>query len=199
MPVVITIDQRRSRSSENRAMGWANELNERFWVDLTLPFVVTVGDEIQGVTPEPGVAIEILLEGVRSRSWWLGLGLGRIETPVGESAARSRGPAFYEARKAVESAKRSRYGFAVEATDAEAAREIQTVIDLLAFVVKRRGNDPQRWRAIELAWNGSSTVEIGRALGITQQAASKRLLNAGVEEERAGRQLAEKMMRTAMQ
>lgn len=198
MPAVITIDQRRSRSSENRAADWANALNERFLPELTLPFGVTVGDEIQGVTSEPSVAVEILLDGVRNGNWWLGLGLGRIETPIAESAAHSRGPAFYEARKAVDSAKRSRYGFAVEATDAEAARDIRTVIDLLAFVVKRRGQDPRRWRAVKLARDGSSTVEIGQALGITQQAASKRLLNAGVEEEQAGRLLAEKMMRTAM-
>lgn len=198
MPAVITIDQRGSRTSVNRAMEWAEELNERFGEGLTLPFTPTVGDEIQAVTSRPGIAVEILLEGVRRRQWWLGLGLGPIEAPIGESAARSRGPAFYEARVAVEAAKRSHYGFVVAGTDSDSTRDIQTLIDLLAFVIRRRGQSPRRWQAIELAYEGRSTVQIGQALGISQQAASKRLLNAGVDEEREGRRLAEQLMLSAM-
>lgn len=194
MPAVITIDQRGSRGSEDRATGWARELNAMFSSQYTLPFAPTIGDEIQAVTSDPQVMVEIILRGVQRSAWWLGLGLGRVERPLGDSAAHSRGPAFYDAREAVEQAKRSSYGFAVRANDPRRALDIQTVLELLGFIVRRRGANPKRWRAIEMAHLGASTVEIGKELGITQQAASKRLRNAGLDEEIAGRRLAERLI-----
>jgi SatD family protein len=199
MLAAITIDQRKSRGDvENRAEIWAAELNERFQSELTLPFALTVGDEIQGLLAAPHPIVEILLRGARERLWWLGLGIGDVETPLQQTAARSRGPAFYNAREAVEVAKRSHHGFAVRAEDADIAADLQTVLELVAFLIRRRGHDPKRWQAVELAGRGKSTVEIGKALGITQQAASKRLRNAGFYEEMEGRQLAERLLGEAL-
>ena len=56
-----------------------------------------------------------------------------------------------------------------------------------------------RWQAVELAREGASTVRIGMALGITQQAASKRLRNAGFYEEVEGRKLAERLLSEALE
>jgi hypothetical protein len=198
MPAVITIDQRASRGSEDRASGWAREFNAMFSSRYVLPFAPTVGDEIQAVTGDPQVAVEIALEGVHRGVWWLGLGLGQVEMPLGDSAAHSRGPAFYDAREAVEHAKKAPYGFAVRAADPRLALDIQTVLELLGFVIRRRGHNPKRWQAIELARSGASTVRIGKELGITQQAASKRLRNAGLDEEIAGRRLAERLISMTM-
>jgi SatD family (SatD) len=198
MPAVITIDQRSSRKTENRAVEWAHRLNRRFGPSLILPFAPTIGDEIQAVTSDPEVPVEIVLQGVRDRSWWLGLGLGQVETPLADSAAQSRGPAFYDAREAVEKAKTSLYGFAVRATDPETAEDVQAVFELLGFVIRKRGEDPKRWRAVELAQSGISTVRIGEELGVSQQAASKRLRTAGVDEEIAGRRLAIRLISRSM-
>jgi hypothetical protein len=79
------------------------------------------------------------------------------------------------------------------------ASDIQAVLELIAFLIRRRGQDAARWQAVEMAMAGASTVQIGKALEITQQAASKRLLNAGVYEEMAGRRLAERMIGQAME
>jgi SatD family (SatD) len=199
MFAVITIDQRKSRGApQNRADEWAADLNESFRKELISPFVVTLGDEIQGVTKTPRAIVEIVLGGIQERAWWLGVGIGKVETPLQQTAARSRGPAFYSAREAVEAAKRSHHGFAVRAESDRATSDIQTVLELLAFLIRRRGQDPMRWRAVELAREGHSTVEIGKAFDITQQAASKRLLNAGFYEEVRGRELAERLLREAM-
>jgi hypothetical protein len=199
MLAVITIDQRGSRlASEDWAETWAHSLNSQHREELTLPFTPTVGDEIQGVTISPLVIVEILLGGVRMGDRWLGLGIGTVESPLRKTAGRSRGAAFYRARDAVEAAKKSRHGFAVRAEDPAQATDIQTVLELLAFLIRRRGKDRDRWQAVEMAMAGTSTVRIGKALGITQQAASKRLLNAGVHEEMAGRNLAERMIESAM-
>lgn len=196
---MITIDQRGSRqTSRDWASGWANSLNRQHGEELLLPFTPTVGDEIQGVTIAANTIVEILLGGVRTGGWWLGVGIGTVESPLQKTAARSRGAAFYNARDAVEAAKKSRHGFAVRADDVGLATDIQTVFELLAFLIRRRGQDTNRWKAVEMAMTGASTVQIGRALKITQQAASKRLLNAGVHEELAGRRLAERLLEEAI-
>lgn len=195
---MMTIDQRGSRGSPNRADEWAADLNERFAKELILPFAATTGDEIQGVTKAPNTVVEILLGGIQERAWWLGVGIGNVETPLQQTAARSRGPAFYNARDAVEAAKRSRHGFVVHTENDRLSSDLQAVLELLAFLIRRRGHDLMRWRAVELARENRSTVEIGEALDITQQAASKRLLNAGFYEEVHGRELAERLFREAM-
>ena len=199
MFAVINIDQRKSRkAAENRADEWAADLNANFEDELTRPFVLTLGDEIQGVTGTPRAIVEILLGGAKENAWWLGVGIGKVEMPLPQTAARSRGPAFYNAREAVEAAKRSHHGFAVRAENARLATDIQTVLELLAFLIRRRGHDPMRWRAVEMAKEGKSTVQVGRAFGISQQAASKRLRNAGFYEEVQGRELAERLLAEAM-
>lgn len=198
MFAVLTIDQRRSRkAAQNRADEWAADLNASFEDELLRPFAITLGDEIQGVTGTPRAIVEILLRGVKENAWWLGVGIGDVE--LQQTAARSRGPAFYNAREAIEAAKRSHHGFAVRAEDSRLAADIQTVLELLAFLTHRRGHDPVRWRAIEMAREGKSTVQIGRAFEITQQAASKRLRNAGFYEEVQGRDLAERLLAEAME
>lgn len=196
---MITIDQRKSRGApENRADEWAAALNSDFRDELIRPFTPTLGDEIQGVLATPPPIVEIVLGGVKDQPWWLGVGIGEVETPLEKTAARSRGPAFYKAREAVEAAKRSHHGFAVRGEDESIASDLQTILGLLAFLIRRRGHDPKRWQAVDLAREGASTVRIGKALGITQQAASKRLLNAGFYEEIEGRQLAERLLGEAL-
>jgi len=195
MLAAITIDQRSSRgAAENRADEWAAILNGRYREQLILPFSSTVGDEIQGITGNPSTVVEIAMGGFRENAWWLGVGIGNVEAPLAETAPRSRGPAFYNAREAVEAAKRSHHGFAIRAENSGLATDFQAVMDLLAFLIRRRGQDPMRWQAVELAKEGSSTVEIGKAMGITQQAASKRLRNAGFFEESRGRELAVRLL-----
>jgi hypothetical protein len=99
----------------------------------------------------------------------------------------------------VEAAKKSHYGFAVRATDPGLAADIRATLKLLAFLVQRRGQDPKRWQAVEMAHLGESTASIGHQLGISQQAAWKRLRNAGVDEEIEGRRLAYRLIATAME
>jgi hypothetical protein len=198
MFAVLTIDQRKSReTAENRADEWAADLNASFEDELLRPFATTLGDEIQGVTGTPRTIVEILLRGAKENAWWLGLGIGDVE--LQQTAARSRGPAFYNAREAVEAAKKSHHGFAVRADNSRLAEDVQTVLELLAFLIRKRGKDPLRWRAVEMARQGKSTVQIGRAFEITQQAASKRLRNAGFYEEVQGRELAERLLAEAME
>lgn len=200
MPVVVTLDQRASRESEDLVPSWLEQLNNQFSEDLALPFVRTAGDELQALVEVPETIVEIALRCVVSAQWWVGIGIGGVET-MGASSADSRGPAFYNAREAVEEAKRTRYGFAVVGDDFEQAQCIRASLDLLAFVVQRRGA-PSRskgWEAVELAARGLNTEQIGTRLGISRQAAWQRLKAAGWDEEQDGRWLAARLLAKAME
>jgi hypothetical protein len=199
MLAVVTLDQRSSRGEEDLVPRWLEQLNNTFRNDLRLPFARTVGDEVQGMVEAPDVVLELVMMGLRSEFWWIGIGLGPVETPLGITSADSRGDAFYNAREAVEQAKRSRYGFAVRGEDEERARAAFAALTLLAFVVQRRGRaDSKGWEAVELAARGLNAQQIGERLGISRQAAWERLRVAGWEEEREGRWLTTSLLSLAM-
>ena len=199
MAVVLTIDQRGSRTGPDRVPEWVNNLNREFSNALRMDFARTVGDEMQALASRPYVVADVVLRGVRLEEWWVGVGIGEVEIPLGESPGMSRGAAFYCARDAVGSAKESPYGFAVRSTDGDRAQAITAVLDLLCFVARRRGaNDSRRWEAVDLARGGLSPKQIGAELGISRQAASQRLQTAGWDEEQQGRWLSEWLLSPAI-
>ena len=55
MPITLTIDQRKSRSDDDLVERWVTELNHEFAGRLLLPFVPTVGDELQALTDDASV------------------------------------------------------------------------------------------------------------------------------------------------
>jgi hypothetical protein len=201
MPAVVTLDQRSSRTQPDLVPSWVEELNREFSTDLRLPFVRTVGDELQALAGNPHVIAELVLRGVRLQEWWIGVGLGQVEEPLGASSADSRGPAFYNAREAVDTAKSSRYGFAVVGEDGDHARKIAVSLELLAFIVQRRGSEAnsKSWEAVELARKGLNPTAIGQELGISRQAAWQRLKVAGWDEEWEGRWLTASLLATSME
>jgi len=149
-----------------------------------------VGDEMQALVRDPNVVLDCVIRGVRDREWWVGIGLGEVEHPLGSTAARSEGPAFYNAREAVGRAKGQSYGFALVAPDPDEQDDLEAVLETLGFITSRRGPaDSKRWQAVELASRGLRVGEIGAQLGITWQAASERLKTAGWREEQGQRRL----------
>jgi hypothetical protein len=198
--IALTIDQRRSRGREIAVDDWVMELNAEFRGRLVLPFGATVGDELQGVTEDSRVPVELVLRGARHEHWWVGIGIGPVDLPLRETAARSRGDAFYRAREAVDRAKTHPAGFAVIGASERPAADAETVLALLAFVVAQRGDGPRArktWEAIGMRSEGAGLEEIGRMLNISRQAVGQRLRRAAYEEERSGRELAARLLEAA--
>lgn len=189
MPIVLTLDQKESRQNPDRIEDWQAEINARFHNHLELEFVRTAGDEMQALTADAKLVVEMVLLGIRRDAWWLGIGLGEIEHPLRETAAASRGSAFYNAREAVVEAKESRYGFAVIGDESERANATSAALTLLANLASRRG--ARQWEAIDLRQRGYTQKEAAMELRISPQAVSQRLQAAGWEEECAGRWLVE--------
>lgn len=184
MPVlVLTVDQRDSRSGPDRV---PEALAALAHVPTLLPFERTVGDELQGVVDDPTAlppALEVLL---RADCWNVGIGIGEIEEPLPAQARAGRGSAYLRARSAVTAAKTSPWHLRVVA-DADEARDLESVLWLLAAVVGRRSR--KGWEVVDLADEGLSYEEIGRRLGISQSAVSQRAQAAGLVEGRRAREV----------
>jgi len=85
------------------------QINQDFADELVAGFVITLGDEFQGLLREPGQAVKVLvaLEAVLGEvSVRYGLGWGMLSTELRELAFGMDGPCFYRAREAVGESKR---------------------------------------------------------------------------------------------
>ena len=171
---VVTIDQRRSRTSPDRVESLLADLAGSGTAAATvLRFERTAGDEVQGLIGSPAELVELVLWLVRAGSWSTGVGLGPVRRPLPDSARAGAGPAFEHARAAVERAKRHVEGVAVAGPDAAAARHAEAVLQLLAALVQRRS--PQGWQAVDLVGAGLTQVAAARRLGVSRQAVGQRL------------------------
>lgn len=191
---VLTIDQRGSRRGTDQVPSLLAELATRIpRPEVLLPFVRTVGDEVQGVLTDPGVVVDLVLHLVRTGGWSIGIGAGdgRLADEADGGAPASSGDSFVHARAAVERAKGRTVAnaLAVQADDVVAAARVEAVLQLLASVVRRR-TDTQ-WRALDLLARPDTTgVAVAAALGVTPQNVSKLARDALWQEEQDARAVA---------
>ena len=186
MPValVLTVDQRDSRHSEDRIPETLERLAP---VPTLLPFERTAGDELQGVLDDPDAAMAAVGELLRADEWYVGIGVGRVEEPLPEHSRAGRGPAFLQARSAVTGAKTSPWHVRV-AADHWAGRALESTLWLWAAVLARR--TARGWEVADLVAEGLSYAEAGKRLGISQSAVSQRAQAAGIVEARRAEELA---------
>lgn len=168
--IVLTIDQRRSRSSDDKVEALVKQANAT--VPVVRPFQRTAGDEIQAVMDDASEAIRLAVMMAASGDWSVGIGFGQAETPLPAETRAGRGPAFEFARVAVERAKNTNAHLAVHGPTNEASR-LEAELQLTAAVVSKRR--ATAWEAGTLADEGMTQQQIAVRLGITQQAVSSRL------------------------
>lgn len=178
---VVTADQDDSRRRADDVPALLERLGTS-GVPLVLPFERTVGDEIQALVAEPAAVVDVVAAMTRSGGWALGVGIGPVEHPLPDTARAGRGPAYVQARVAVERAKSTTSGVAVNGVDAESATRAQTCLRLLAGLLARR--TPTGWQAVDLMRGSDRQLDVARELGISAQAVSRRLRVAGFSEER---------------
>src|SRR2546429_4837551 len=86
-------------------------LNKKYAKDILAKFVITLGDEFQGLllsaTPVPDLMWDID-QRFTDRDLRVGVGFGVLTTPIQEEAINVDGPALYNARAAIENARRKR-------------------------------------------------------------------------------------------
>ncbi|TQF68448.1 hypothetical protein FK531_15365 [Rhodococcus spelaei] len=187
---VMTVDQRGSRRDVDRV---APLLEELAAADLLRPFERTAGDEVQAVTDNAALVVDLALELAARGQWSVGIGTGPVETPLPASTRAGRGPAFEAARVAVERAKNLPGSVAVAGS--AATQDAEAALMLLALLVSRRSEAGRS--AVTAMRDGLTQAEAAERLGISKQAVSQRLSVAGWQAEVAGRRLAERLLEDA--
>jgi hypothetical protein len=190
---VLTLDQRASRRAEDLVPGLLDVLNIRRSRDgLLRKFERTAGDEVQGVLSSPAAVVGIVADLIRFDSWNVGLGIGAVVEPLPRSTRAGRGAAFMHARQAVTKAKSSAHHVNVAGDDPRRAEQVETVLWLLATVLRRRSE--RGWEVADLLADGLTRRDVGEKLGISQSAVSQRVQAAGVVEEQRARVLAAQLL-----
>jgi hypothetical protein len=190
---VLTVDQRSSRSTTDVVPELLTTLNRRpRRTGLLRKFERTAGDEVQGVLSEARATIDVIVQLLRADRWYIGLGIGPVDEPLPRSTRAGSGPAFVHAREAVTRAKSSPHNVNVIGSDPHAAEQVETVLWLMASVLRRRSE--RGWAVADLLGEGLTRREIGVKLGISQSAVTQRAQAAGFVEEQRGRVLAVELL-----
>lgn len=187
MPFVLTADRRDSRKHPGELE--MAEHRDRFRAQVPgapLDWQISAGDELQALYSDPRSAVEAVLLLVEAQIWYVGLGVGPVDTPLPSSVSEATGDGFVHARSAVEAAKSSSTDTAVRAAHGVAAAEqADAVLGLLAAVRRRR--TPTARQAAALADRGLAQQQIAQKLQITQSSVSRRLSTALWQEDHAVR------------
>lgn len=180
---VLTVDQRRSRSTPDRVPPTLATLAD---LPVLRAFERTAGDEIQGVLSQPEHLTHVVERLLRDEGWNIGIGIGPVEQPLPAHARAGRGEAYVAARTAVTAAKSSPWHLRVAGEDPR-TRSLETALWLWAAVLSRR--TVRGWEVADLLDDDVSYDEVGRRLGISQSAVSQRARAAGIVEGRRAREL----------
>lgn len=189
----MTVDQAESRTLDDLVEPMLARLDR---VVTILPFTRTVGDEFQGLLAEEMSVVDVTLDLMRSESWHIGIGIGRVDRPLPDDARRARGPAFIAARMAVEAAKREpAHVSVVSAPDVREARDADVALRLVAALRSRRTGPG--WQAVDLMAGGLTQAEIASRLQISRQAVGQRLQAAQWSLESEARPLLARLLAQA--
>ena len=175
-------DMRGSRSAPRRAelqklmeRGLVR-INEEFGERLGAGFVITLGDEFQGLLRKPEEAVRVLvaLDSVFGGDIPIryGLGWGAISTELRELAVGMDGPCFHNAREAVERGKRADRWATVSGFGED--DEVLNGLLWLVGAVRGRRTDVQR-ETVEQVRAARTQREAAAARGVHESSVSQAL------------------------
>jgi hypothetical protein len=190
----VLLDQRASQDAGADLIDdWQAALNLDPTISLVREFERTAGDEMEGLVKDAASLAAIILRALQAGGWWIGIGIGDVETPLPESVRSSQGAAFVLARRAIGLAKgRPRTGRMQRVRILAERRDpgdLEAALMLMAVLFARSGGEGSE--AVKFRAAGLTIVEIGQRLGVSKQAVSQQLLAAHWTEQQAGRRLVE--------
>jgi hypothetical protein len=172
-------------------------LNKKYSRSLLSTFVITLGDEFQGLlssaTPLPDLMWDID-QRFSDRHLRVGVGLGVLTTPLQKVAINIDGPALYYARAAIQTAAEKRSFGGVFLGFGELDPVMNGIARILWF--HRSTLTRRQLGIVELLRQGRSQSEAAEELDISRQAVSKQVASTGwwayTEAESAWRILLER-------
>ena len=194
----------RRQKIQERFKEFIQYLNKKYAEDLLAKFVITLGDEFQGLllsaTPIPDLMWDID-QRFSDRDLRVGVGFGVLTTPIQKEAINVDGPALYNARTAVENARRKRSLGGVFVGFGEADQVMNGIAHLLSF--HRSELAQQQLRIAELMRQGRTHLQAAEQLQISRQAVSKQVRSMGwgayAEAELAWRVFIEKWVNPTLE
>lgn len=185
-----------------------NQINEIYDNDISAKFIITLGDEFQGLLKDNRNLLDIIkyiqkmMHPVRLR---FGIGIGEISTQIfHEAALGADGPAYYAARDAMEELREQERKFRKQAADIYISRyntisfeikEINTILSLIK-VIENKWSDAQRYTIWDMEENGDSQEACAKRMNTTQSTIARRLAEGNyITYERAKRTLEEALSR----
>lgn len=161
------------------------QINAQYRRAIISRFVVTLGDEFQGLVQRaddvPDI-IQDIREGLGRTRVRIVVSRGLLSTPVKKTAVGSDGPVWYAARDAMGSMHRSKqYGTVFLGFD-EVTDSVSTALMGLLTYQWTKLRDSQRETVAALRHTKHDKWEVAEKFGITQQALSNRTRSSGLRE-----------------
>jgi Trp operon repressor len=193
--LAVKMDMVRSRKLKERAkvqerfLKVINELNEKFSSSLAARFVVTHGDEAQGLLKAAHAGslfsiIEYLIYSMPFIHFRFGIGIGTLSTRLQDIAIGMDGEVWQRAKQAIEEVHKSKQFIKFCGFEEFDQQMLGALGDLLLWTMWKWSEDQKT--AIHLLRKGMSQVEIAHTLGVSEAAISKRLTAAGWRYYEAG-------------
>lgn len=155
-------------------------MNRTYRAAIAARFVVTLGDEFQGLLYSAAVIPDLLWqieEGFSERKLRVGIGLGTLDTPLQKYAINIDGPTLHLARAAIDAAKKSKALGGVFRGFGELDEVLNGFAGLLWF--QRSRWTPSQRRIVDFLRQGMTQTEAAKKLGITKQVVSKQVVASG--------------------
>lgn len=195
--IAIKLDVVRSRRAKDRPalqarlFETAQQTNNRWRKALASRFIITHGDEAQGMLLWEGRAallgcIEDWVDGLLPHKLRFGIGVGRLDTPVRADAIGMDGEAWHRASDAVRTARSQRKHFAMIGTTADADRALTALANLL-LTIRYEWTEKQT-EAIRHVARARTQAEAARKMGIAAATLSRHLSAAKWDVYREGRE-----------
>ena len=187
------VGSRRFRGAQRGAVqrrfdALVRQLNQRFHGKLLAPFVISRGDEFQGLLRGAGILPDMIWN---LELWFttadvrVGIGYGTLETPPGSNVLQLDGPVLHRAREALDVAATTKRLGGVFRGFGEAGDPILNGIARLLHRQRERMSARQRG-VLQHLREGSTQMAIAKKLGLTKQAISDHARAAGWEAYREG-------------
>lgn len=166
-----------------------DNINEKYGRAISAKFIITLGDEFQGLLCTGAKVIDIIEEIQREMypvQIRFGIGIGAITTDINEEMAiGADGPGYYKAREAIEELKHSEQKSKMQSSDIHIEIQgdknsvsvmLNTIFSLME-VIKSNWSERQREIIYEFEEFGGSQSECARRLNITQTSVHRSLAN----------------------
>lgn len=212
--VAVIGDMKNSKVIENRIQiqeklnAVLNHINKIYRTDISAKFVITLGDEFQGLLKSSEHLFDMvkcIQRAIYPVGLRFGIGIGEISTNIlSEAAIGADGPAYYAARETITKLREQEKKLKKQAADIQISvygtelfeiSEINMMLSLIK-IIEDSWTEKQRFTIWDMIENGGSQEECAKRMDTTQSTIARRLADGNyLTYERAWKTVSEALRR----